>query len=921
MRIDRISTRCLAATAAVLLVACALAFTSRPDDEWSYSRVTRPDTPAVRNAGWVRNPIDAFVLARLEAAGLEPAPEADRRTLIRRATYDLTGLPPTPKEVEAFAADDSPDAYERLVERLLASPQYGVKWGRHWLDLVRYAETDGYERDRVKPGAWRYRDYVIDSFNADKPYDRFIIEQLAGDEIESPTFETMVATGYYHLGIRDDEPTDVLLAQHDDLDGMLDTTARVMLAVSMGCVRCHDHKRDPIPQADYYRMLAFFKGIKPYKVGGGNSPNPENYTRSIPLDYGSSDFEREMEAYRTQRAELVAALARFGAIDLTAEQSQRLASRAEHGRVALYDFALADDLAADARAVHNGRTSGDPAPVAWSGGVAVRLDGQDDHLTIPRSIRDDFTISFFFRTSQPGAGGSDTRWWLGSGLVDAEVRGVLPDFGVAINGEGRVLAGAGDPETFIHSGPGYHDNEWHHVALTRHRASGLLRLFVDGELVAEAEGSTAALDAADSIDIGRSHAGGRHFMGEIAAVALYDITLTDREVLALAVGETCGEAFESIFAESADAKALDEYRALVEQLSALRRPQQEMATILCVQEEGPVAPETYVFARGNPHAPGEAVVPGVPGVFGFPELPAISPGESSSGRRLALARWIASPENPRTARVMANRIWQFHFGRGIVASANDFGRLGDAPTHPDLLDWLAAEFVERGWSVKAMHRLIMTSSTYRMSSRPSPRALELDPTNALWSRFDLRRLQAEEIRDSILAVNGTLNLEMGGPSVYPPMPPAVLATSSTPDQAWGRSPPDQAARRSAYIHVKRSLLHPFLTSFDLADTDMSCPARFTTTQPTQALTMMNGEFIAGEAEALARRLRQEHADAPSQVRRGLQLVFQREPEPVEVEEGLSLIETLVREHGLTPERALDRFCLVILNTNEFVYVD
>jgi hypothetical protein len=560
-------------------------------------------------------------------------------------------------------------------------------------------------------------------------------------------------------------------------------------------------------------------------------------------------------------------------------------------------------------------------PVAWPGGVAVRLDGQDDHLTIPRPIADDFTISFFFRTSQPGAGGSDTRWWLGSGLVDAEVRGVLPDFGVALNGDGRVLAGAGDPETFIHSGPGYHDNEWHHVALTRHRASGLLRLFVDGELVAEAEGSTAALDAADSIDIGRSHAGGRHFMGEIAAVALYDLPLPDRDVLALAVGEACGEAFESALAESADAAALDEYRALVAQLAALRRPQQEMATILCVQEDGPVAPETHVLARGNPHAPGESVEPGVPGVFAFPELPAISPGESSSGRRLALARWIASPDNPRTARVMANRIWQFHFGRGIVASANDFGRLGDAPTHPDLLDWLAAEFVERGWSIKSMHRLIMTSSTYRMSSRPPPRALELDPANALWSHFDLRRLQAEEIRDSILAVNGTLNLQMGGPGVFPPMPAAVLATSSTPDQAWGESPPDQAARRSAYIHVKRSLLYPVLASFDLADTDMSCPARFTTTQPTQALTMMNSGFIAGEAEALARRLRREHADAPAQVRRGLQLVFQREPEAIEVEEGLSLIETLVRDHGLTPERALDRFCLVILNASEFVYVD
>ncbi len=616
---------------------------------WSVRPLRRPDPPRVANADWPHNPIDRFLLARMEAAGLEPAPSADRRTLIRRAAYDLTGLPPTLAEVEAFEGDERPDAWQRLIDQLLASPHYGERWGRHWLDLVRYAETDGYERDREKPSAWRYRDWVIDALNADMPYDEFLLHQLAGDEIERPNAASIIATGYLRLGIWDDEPTDTELAQYDDLDSVLDTTSRVMLGMSIGCARCHNHRGDPIPQTDYYRMLSFFRGIAPYKVGGGNQPTPENYTDWIPADLGAEDT------------------------------------------------------------------------------------------------------------------------------------------------------------------------------------------------------------------------GGRPLEG----------------------------------------------------------PPANLIQVLRVKEVGPAAPATHVLIRGNPHAPAERVEPGFPLILGNadPELEPRPADAPTTGRRLALARWIADERNIRTSRVMANRLWQYHFGRGLSPTPNDFGRFGELPTHPELLDWLAAEFVARDWSIKSMHRLIMQSRAYRMSSRPPTGALEVDPANDLFSRFNMRRLTAEEIRDSALAAAGRLHLEMGGPSVHPPMPAEVLATASRPDAAWGEATPEQASRRSVYIHVKRSLLHPLLESLDLADTDASCPVRFTTTQPTQALILLNGDFMGEQARSLSKRIAADGGGLEERVRRALEVVLARRPRPTEVARGTGLVRELIGEEGFDEETAFSGFSLLLLNLNEFVYLD
>ena len=349
-----------------------------------------------------------------------------------------------------------------------------------------------------------------------------------------------------------------------------------------------------------------------------------------------------------------------------------------------------------------------------------------------------------------------------------------------------------------------------------------------------------------------------------------------------------------------------------------------LETALCVTEEGPVAPETFVMLRGNPHVPGEKVEPGFLSVLGSetPKIPTPPPGAKSTGRRTALADWITSPGNPLTARVAANRVWQYHFGRGIVRSPSNFGTQGDRPTHPELLDWLASEFVARGWRLKPLHRLIMTSNAYRMSSRANPEALAKDPANDAFWRFDMRRLTAEEIRDSVLAVSGSLSPKMYGPGVYPNIPAEVMAGQSQPGKGWGKSPPQEANRRSIYVHVKRSLILPMFESFDLGETDRSSPVRFSTTQPTQALAMLNGTFLNDQAAVLAARLRREAGPDPaSRVTLALRLTTSRTPTEQEVRRGLGLMDALRNREGATEDEALAAFCLVALNLNEFVFLD
>ena len=816
-----------------------------------------------------RNPIDFFVDAYIEELGLTPADPADPRTLVRRASYDLTGLPPTMEMIRTYAADPSADGWDALVDGLLASDQYGVKWGRHWLDLVRWAETDSFERDNRKPSAWRYRDWVVDAFNNDMPYDRFILEQLAGDELPDRSLSSMIATGYHRLGIWDDEPTDIPLAQYDDLDGILDTTSRVMLGMSMGCARCHAHKKDPISHEDYYRMLAFFHGITPYKSTPGNSIQAKDFVKQVPnhLDNPSHDIALET-TWRTRRASLVSAI----------EESHATLLRS-------------------------------PAPPVQRNGLALTVS--EGTIALDPPVVDDFTVEFRFRTETDPGNGAPNQWWTGSGLVSGEVPGIVADWGISFVTGGRVVAGTGDPERAIASFGGLHDGHWHHVALSRQRSTGQFTLYIDGERVASEEGSTEALDAPEHIHIGHVLPGRQRFDGELQHIQFWDRALPHRTIVDLALD----------LQPLPSAPASVEHETLVAELMDLQRPIPATTEVLCVMEPDTIPPPTHVLDRGNPGAPLERVEPGFPAMLGGGQPQTIQPTQESSGRRLALARWIIDPDNLRTARVMANRLWQHHFGTGLVPTPNEFGALGLAPTHPQLLDWLAAEFINRGWSMKAMHRLIMSSDAYKRSSRPAGNARELDPLDAALSWYPIRRLTAEELRDSILSTNGTINLQLGGPSVYPPMPEEVLATSSRPGSAWGQSTPEQADRRSIYIHLKRSLLDPLLTAFDLADTDATCPVRFVTTQPTQALTLLNSDFIHREAAIFAARLQREADTTSSQIRLAIEIALARKATEQEVDSAMELLDQLQTVDGLTPKEALERYCLVLLNLNEFIHLD
>jgi len=682
------------------------------EKHWAFVPPAQVEPPEVKEKAWVRNAIDAFVLARLEGADLPPVPPADQRTLARRAYFDLTGLPPSQEELQQFLSDDDPQAWERLIDKLLASPHYGERWGRHWLDLVRYAETNSYERDGAKPNAWKYRDYVIESFNEDKSYDQFLREQLAGDELDEVTEETIIATGYYRLGVWDDEPADPVQARYDEWDNLISTTSQAMLGLTVECARCHDHKIDPIPQADYYGMLAFFADVTPYGERGDEETNSQ-----------------------------------------------------------------------------------------WD------LSPRDE---------------------------SDQRKNLRKAIKEIEVE------------------------------------------KTSMEEVGIKRMPAPDQRLTETSDRQQVLD----------------------------------EKLERYLNPSEWELYEETLARLAAARK--EFDAL---------PAAKMALALGTCEPHPAA--IHIMQRGNPHVPGDEVAPHFPELFGdaVPEIPAAEPGARSAGRRRVLADWIASPDNMLTARVIVNRVWQHHFGRGLVRSSSNFGELGTPPTHPELLDWLANWFVAHNWELKALHRLIMNSSTYRMLSQGNERALAMDPTNDLLWRFDMRRLSGEEIRDAMLAVTGELNRDVYGPSVFPPMPQEVLNTQSMPGKGWGKSSAAEAARRSVYIHLKRSLLPPLLTAFDLPDVDASCEARFVTVQPGQALTLLNSEFAHERAEKLAERVSSERADLTAQVARAVELALNRPATEGEIAAGRGLIARLAKGHELTERAALETWCLAVLNLNEFVYLD
>jgi len=628
---------------------------------WAFVPRVHPGIPAFREAAdraWVKTPVDAFLLARLKKEGLKPSPQADRAALIRRVSFDLTGLPPTPADIAAFAADRSPNAWEKLVDRLLASPHYGERWGQHWLDVVRFAESDGFEYDTHRRDAWRYRDYVIRAFQNDKPYDRFVQEQLAGDEIAPAEDETLIASGFNRLApLRKNAGNqEVASSRNEVLTEMTNIVGSALLGVTLGCARCHDHKFDPIRQSDYYRMQGFFAEVY------GN-----DIVRASPVE--QADWKARNDKYSEEMKQL--------------------------------------------------------------------------------------------RAKMKGAQGNQRA------LIQEQIEELQDRIGAALP-------------------------------------------------------------------------------------ALFSVT-----------------------------------------------------------DDPAKRTEIHLLARGDYEKKGDRVSMRALGVLlpdGAPELP-----ETTPKPRAELAKWVADPENPLTARVMVNRIWHYHFGRGIVATPNDFGRMGERPTHPELLDYLANEFVSSGWSVKRIHKLILMSSAYRqVSDDQNKTAREKDPDNRLLWHFSRQRLEAEEIRDAMLAVSGKLNEKAGGPSVIVPIDPDLVHALYKPSQ-WAVTPDkSEHNRRSVYLFAKRNLRLPFLEVFDAPDAQVSCPRRESSTHAPQALEQMNGDFSNRMADAFAARLDTEAGkDHARVIDLAYRLTAGRAPNVKEKQLALEFLKT----------QPLREFALAMFNLNAFLYVN
>jgi hypothetical protein len=734
-----------------LSAAAEKAFTEQDREHWAFQAVKRPHVPVTAKQG--ANPIDAFIDVKLKEKGLDRNAPADRRTWLRRASLDLVGLPPTLEEIEAFLKDESADAYGAAVDRMLASPRYGERWARHWLDLARYAESEGFKADETRPNVWRYRDYVINSFNDDKPYDRFVQEQIAGDEMWPESAEAKIATGFNRHYPDESNARNLMQRRQDILNDITDTVGAVFTGLTYGCARCHDHKFDPILQSDYFRLQAFF----------ANAAADDNISLAGVYDTAlyrmrMTDWEQQTKGIRDEMESIAAPI------------RQQIIQ--DH----------VDKYPAEIQAA----------------------------LAKPKSERSPY--------------------------------------------ECQMAAKA-----MAYVGPNSHQ----YIA-------------ADSYVIQKLKGETRAR---------------------------WD-KLTDE---------------------------LEKFRRL--------HPGQMVAAagVVDLSDE---APTTYLLKRGNWDAPKEREIePGFLTLISAKPADIIKPAAlKSTGRRTALAKLLTDPANPLTARVMVNRLWHYHFGRGIVGTPSDFGLKGERPTHPELHDWLASEFVKNGWSMKYMHRLIMTSETYKQASVSRRDGVAVDPEDKLLWRFPRHRLEGETIRDEALAVAGMLNTKMGGPSVFPELPVGLEGRGGWKVTAQK----EERNRRSVYVFVRRNTRYPMFETFDMPDTHESCARRNVTTSPLQALTMLNDKISLEWAENFAGRvLKIAGDDEGKQIEIAYELALARKPaadesailkrffvehakvvkERVVEDDPVSLPVGFPKEGDKVSGATLVDFCHALLNSNEFVYVN
>jgi uncharacterized protein DUF1553/uncharacterized protein DUF1549/concanavalin A-like lectin/glucanase superfamily protein/cytochrome c len=886
------------------------------ENHWAYVAPKRPDVPPVSNPAWARNPIDAFVEARLDREKLKPSAEADKVTVIRRVTLDLTGLPPTIAEVNAFLADKQADAYEKVVDRLLHSPRYGERMAMQWLDLARYADTHGYHIDSSRE-MWHWRDWVIQAFNDNMPYDRFTIEQLAGDLLPGSTDAQKVASGFNRNHMINFEggaiPEEY---QNEYVVDRLEATATTWMGMTLGCARCHDHKYDPLSQKEFYRFYAFFNSISEEGLDGkrGNAkpflqlPSAEQKARLDGLDQEIAKRQKLVDKDATAPMQQ----------KWEAERLATLASVTRDGLTAHY--ALDGNLNDSSGAYRVARVrQGD---LTFSPGYVDRaadFDG-DTHVSLGDGgviyLGRAFTIAGWVRV-----GASKDMALLATvprvkekarlevGLDDfqlVDIQRWAPRVTIRVGGIELRSKGHLQPE------------QWHHLAIASDgsgRAAGF-KLFFEGkaaELEVVKDGALEAGKNSSSIEIGDKELG-RAFKGSIDELRIYNRVLAASELEPMVMSEPVRATLLMLDAKRSPAQrdrlrdyfltyeAPQEYRTAWVELKALERDRAELIKVIptaMVMSEMEKPRETVVLARGDYRNRGEKVSPGIPAVL--PPLPA------GPANRLTLARWLVSPENPLAARVAVNRFWQMYFGLGIVKTAEDFGSQGEPPSNPELLDWLATEFERTGWDIRAMQRLIVTSATYRQASTITPELRERDPENRLLARGPRFRLPAEMIRDGALEVSGLLRERVGGPSVHPNQPgglwEAIAYGDGFSSQTYVPSTGDDLYRRSMYSFWKRTSPPPALTIFDAPDREKCTARRLLTNTPLQALALMNDPTYIEAARALAARAIAEEKTADGRIKYAFRLAVAREPKAEEIRVLRELEQKEIRQYRTDPEAA------------------
>jgi mono/diheme cytochrome c family protein len=873
---------------------------ARWERHWSFTPPQRPPVPAVRTEKWARNPIDHFVLARLEKEGLKPSPEAGRATLLRRLSFDLTGLPPTPAEVDAFLADKSANAYEKQVDRLLAMPQYGERMAMQWLDLARYADTHGYHIDSHRD-MWKWRDWVIDAFNRNLPFNRFGIEQLAGDLIPNATMQQKLASGFnrnhminYEGGAIEEE------YQAEYVADRVDTTANVFMGLTLGCARCHDHKYDPITQKDYYRFFAFFNTI-PEKGLDGKSGNAAPILE-MPTAEQASESAWVQQAIQEHEAALPEKETRPMLEKWAETRLATLPQPPTDGLLAHYPFegnlADASDNHRDGRTVKGGVTF-----IAGRPGQSAVFRGEN-HVEFPAFTSDRLAVAFWIRS---GALGEMAVLEGGPGFeIGIEESHPQPDFK------------RGSPLYVEFRGHRFHSRailfggQWHHVVLNL--SGEQTALLLDGKPVSMDAVGPVPARAPGPMAIGDPH-NEKPLKGDVGGLRVYSRALDPSEAEALALHEPIRFILaqeESKRSKEQKDRLLDYFlsydapadlRRIYAELNSLKKRQAQLKKdIVTVQVMAEMAKprDSFILGRGDYRNRGEKVTPGVPSLF--PQLPKDAPAN-----RLSLAEWLFSPQNPLTARVAVNRYWQLYFGIGLVKTTEDFGSQGDAPIQRDLLDWLAVEF-QRNWDIKSLQRLIVTSATYRQASHASAELIEKDPENRLLARGPRFRLPAEMVRDNALAASRLLNTKIGGASVFPYQPPGLWEELSRGEtftaQEYHESQGDDLYRRSMYTFWKRTVPPAALTTFDAPDREKCTSRRLITNTPLQALVLLNDPTYVEASRVLAQRaILQAGADSEARVRFLFREATARRPTAAETRILLDLAQRRLEHYKKEPAAA------------------